>query len=155
MIMKGRLIVFTAGPRKIEGVSLLAASPYTPHPLPPPPSPSSFHLPVLVIATRRLQEFLRHMLAVIGLLSTSASHWVGRNSNFHTQMRRQSAPAKLFLPRCTLRNIPCGGFEGRVIKCYQENRERGAVGGASPLWLFRSSAQWQQAALGCACLRCT
>lgn len=152
MIMKGRLIVFTAGPRKIEDVSLLAT---TPSPIPP----ASFHLPVLVIATRRLQEFLRHMLAVIGLLSTSASHWAGRNSNFHTQMRRQSAPAKLFLPRCTLRNIPRGGFEGRVIKCYQENREgqwkESQKMCASPLWLFRSSVKWQQAALGCACLRCT
>lgn len=33
MIMKGRLIVFTAGPRKIEGISLLAP------PTPPLPSP--------------------------------------------------------------------------------------------------------------------
>lgn len=43
-------------------------------------------------------------------------------------MRRRSAPAKLFLARCTLRNIPCGDFEGRVIKCYQESR-RGERGG--------------------------
>lgn len=121
--MKGRLIVFTAGPRKIEGISLLA-----PPPRPCPPR-SSFHLPVLVITTRRLQEFLRHMLAVIGLLSTSASHWAGRNSNFHTQMRRRSASAKLFLPRCTLRNVPCGDFEGRVIKCYQESRKGEGEGG--------------------------
>lgn len=41
---------------------------------PPSPPRAFFHLPVLVIATRRLQEFLRHMLAVIGLVSTSASH---------------------------------------------------------------------------------
>lgn len=71
------LIVFTAGPRQIEGISLLA------HPSLPNPA-----LPICLVFGNRHQKaagISQHMLVVTGPVSASASHRAGRNSNFHTQ----------------------------------------------------------------------
>lgn len=151
MIMKGRLIVFTAGPRKIEGVLLLAASP------PPLPSPT-------------ICPFFgnRHQKAAGISAAHAAGYWASFNFCFplsgkefkfsyadeEAKCSRKVISAPVHFDKYSLRRLWRPGDKTL------SGEQRGAVGGepqmwASPSWLFRSSAKWQQAAVGCACLPCT